>query len=287
MRGSRYDDAPRGNLPAVASHFHAYLARAASRGAVDLIMQAEAIEDFGSANAARRHGTRAALGMPALVLGASYIGFGALIRESSLGLGEGLTSTIAGWALPGQIVLVEILTAGGSILTAGIAVLLTNARLFPMVATLMPILRAAESGKPRLRHYLIAHLIAITGFAIAMQRAPRMTPAQRLPFYEGFAVTLWLSTVIATAAGFFLAGVMPRPVTLGFVFLNPLYFMLVFIADLKHRLRAWALIIGAALGPCLYLLSPEWGLLATGILGGTVAYLIDTARRHRHRGWRQ
>jgi predicted branched-subunit amino acid permease len=151
----------------------------------------------------------------------------------------------------------------------------------------MPILRAAESGKPRLRHYLIAHLIAITGFAIAMQRAPRMAPAQRLSFYEGFAVTLWSTTILATALGFFLAGVMPRPVTLGFVFLNPLYFMLVFVADLKHRLRAWALIIGALLGPSLHLLSADWGLLATGLIAGTIAYCIDAAQRRRHPGWRR
>lgn len=250
-------------------------------------MQTEALEDFGSVRGARRHGALAALGMPGLVLGASYLGFGALIRESRLGLDAGLVSSIAGWALPGQIVLVEIIAAGGSLLSAGLAVLLTNARLLPMVASLMPILRAAESGQPRLRHYLIAHLIAITGFAIAMQRAPRMQPGQRLAFYEGFAITLWSATILATALGFFLAGIMPRPVTLGFVFLNPLYFMLVFIADLKHRLRAWALVMGALLGPCLHLVSADWGLLATGLIAGTTAYLIDATLRRRHPGWRR
>lgn len=250
-------------------------------------MQTDEMEDFGSAGAARRTGASTALGMPCLVLGASYLGFGALIRESHLGLDAGLVSSSAAWALPGQIVLVEVIAGGGGLLSAGLAVLLTNARLLPMVASLMPILRAAESGKPRLRHYLVAHLIAITGFAIAMQRAPRMTPAQRLPFYEGFAATLWLTTICTTALGFVLAGVMPRPVTLGFVFLNPLYFMLVFVADLKHRLRAWALIIGAVLGPCLHLLSADWGLLATGLIAGTAAYLIDAGHRRQPPGPRQ
>jgi predicted branched-subunit amino acid permease len=271
----------------MASHLRRYLAAEASWGLIDRIIQADGMEDFGSTGAARRQGALSALGMPCLVLGASYLGFGALIRESHLGLDAGLISSIAGWALPGQIVLVEVIAAGGSVLSAALAVLLTNARLLPMVASLMPILRAAESGKPRLRHYLIAHLIAITGFAIAMQRAPRMAPAQRLSFYEGFAVTLWSTTILATALGFFLAGVMPRPVTLGFVFLNPLYFMLVFVADLKHRLRAWALIIGALLGPSLHLLSADWGLLATGLIAGTIAYCIDAAQRRRHPGWRR
>ncbi len=242
------------------------------------------VENFGSGAAARMAGARAALGMPGLVLGASYLGFGALVRQTHLDLPQGLTSTIAGWALPGQIALIEVYAAGGTVLSAALAVLLTNARLLPMVASLLPILRGGDTTPPRLRHYLIAHLIAITGFAIAMQRAPGMVPAQRLPFYEGFAVTLWSSTVVATALGFFLAGLVPLPVTLGFVFLNPLYFMLVFVADLKHRLRGWALIFGAILGPILHLIDPEWGLLATGVIAGSLAFLID--KYYRGRGWR-
>ena len=99
--------------------------------------------------------------------------------------------------------------------------------------------------------------------------------------------SLWLTTLSATILGFFLAGLVPLYVTLGFVFLNPLYFMLVFIADLKHRLRALALVFGALLGPALHLIDPEWGLLATGLIGGTAAFLIDTARRRRGREWRR
>jgi predicted branched-subunit amino acid permease len=244
-------------------------------------------EDFGSTAAARRQGALAALAMPAVVLGASYLGFGAFVRQSGLTLPQGVVSSATGWALPGQIALIEIYAVGGTLLSAALAVILTNARLLPMVASLMPVLRAGEAGPPRLRHYLIAHLIAITGFAIAMQRAPQMVPEQRLPFYQGFGVTLWLTTLTATILGFFLAGLVPLYVTLGFVFLNPLYFMLVFVADLKHRLRALALVFGALLGPALHLIDPEWGLLATGLIGGTIAFLIDNARRRRGQGWRR
>lgn len=243
-------------------------------------------DDLGSDAAARRHGIKTAIGMPALVLGASYLGFGALIRQSHLSLAQGLASSATGWALPGQIALVEVYAVGGGVLSAALAVLLTNARLLPMVASLMPVLRAGESGPPRWHHYLIAHLIAITGFAIAMQRAPHMLPERRLPFYQGFAITLWSSTLVATALGFILAGMMPLYVTLGFVFLNPLYFMLVFVADLKHRLRAMALIGGALLGPLLHQLDADWGLLATGLIGGTAAFLFDNWRRRRQSGWR-
>jgi predicted branched-subunit amino acid permease len=230
---------------------------------------------FGSPAAARIAGMRAAMGAPALVLGASYIGFGAFVHQSGLTLFQGLMSTIAGWALPGQIALIEIFAAGGSILAAAIAVGLANARLLPMVLTLLPILRHGDGmAKPRLIHYLSAHFIALTGWAVAMQRTPDMPPDQRLPFFLGFTWVIWSATVLATAVGFFLVGLLPPSVTLGLVFLNPLYFMLLFTADLLRRERGLALVLGAVLGPLFHLVSPDWGLLATGLLGGTLAFMI-------------
>lgn len=231
--------------------------------------------DHGSPKGARRAGMRAAIGTPALVLGASYVGFGAFVHQAGFDLWQGLGSTTLGWALPGQIALVEIFAVGGSLIAAAIAVGLANARLLPMVLTLMPILRQDDpERKPRLAHYLSAHFIALTGWANAMQRCPDMVPSQRLPYFLGFTTVIWLSTVIATAIGFHLVSVLPAPVTLGLVFLNPLYFMLLFVADLARRERGVALVIGAVLGPLFHLVSPDWGLLATGLVGGTLAFLI-------------
>ena len=103
------------------------------------------------------------------MLGASYVGFGAFVHQSGLTFFQGVASSITGWALPGQIALIEIFAAGGSLLAAAIAVGLANARLMPMVVTLMPILREGEAApSPRLIHYLSAHFIALTGWAIAM-----------------------------------------------------------------------------------------------------------------------
>ncbi len=239
-------------------------------------------DDFGSPTAARLGGMRAAIGAPALVLGASYVGFGAFVHQSGLNLIQGLASTITGWALPGQIALIEIFAVGGSILAAAIAVGLANARLLPMVVTLLPILRQGDgAGGPRLIHYLAAHFIALTGWAVAMQRAPDMPPGQRLPFFLGFTSVIWSATVIATAIGFFLVGVLPAPVTLGLVFLNPLYFMLLFIADFARKERGLALGLGAILGPLFHLVSPDWGLMATGLIGGTIAFLVIQRERRR------
>ncbi|WP_374314498.1 AzlC family ABC transporter permease [Dongia sp.] len=253
----------------------AYVAGAMQPPAPDTPESSDWTEDFGSPAKARVSGMRAAIGAPALVLGASYVGFGAFVHQSGLTLFQGLASTTTGWALPGQIAMIEIFAVGGSILAAAIAVGLANARLLPMVVTLLPILRRGDGqAKPRLIHYLSAHFIALTGWAVAMQRAPDMPPDQRLPFFLGFTSVIWSATVLATALGYFLVGILPAPVTLGLVFLNPLYFMLLFTADLVRRERGLALMLGAVMGPLFHLASPDWGLLATGLIGGTLAFLL-------------
>jgi predicted branched-subunit amino acid permease len=90
---------------------------------------------------------------------------------------------------------------------------------------------------------------------------------------------LWSSTLGTTAIGYLLPGLLPASVTLGLVFLNPIYFMLIFAADARARARALALGFGAICGPLLHLVSPEWGLLATGLIAGTLAFAIDERLR--------
>jgi predicted branched-subunit amino acid permease len=214
-----------------------------------------------------------ALGLPAIVLAGAYLGFGSLCRESGLTLWMGLASTATGWALPGQVVLVELYGIGASLLVITVAVAATNARLLPLAVTLMPVLRS--QGTPAWRYYLMAHFVAATSWAISMQRGVTMPRPSRLSFYGGLALTLWLVTLAATAAGFFLATLMPDAVALGLVFINPLYFMLLFVADLRWRARALALGFGALVGPLLQPVAQDWGLLLTGLLAGTAAFLVD------------
>lgn len=230
-------------------------------------------------NPALAAGLRDAIGVPALVIAASFVGFGSLCRESGLSLWLGLVSTATGWALPGQIALVELYAIGASVAVILLAVALTNARLLPMTVVLMPILRAP--GRPRWQYYLAAHFVAVTGWTIAMQRCPAMAHERRLPYFLGFALMLWLATLAATAFGYLLAAHVPEYVTLGLVFLNPIYFMLIFVADFRQPERALALGLGAVVGPPLHLVDPDWGLLATGLLAGTAAFLVILWRRRR------
>jgi predicted branched-subunit amino acid permease len=223
--------------------------------------------------AAIREGVRTALGLPSLVLAGAYVGFGSLCRESGLTIWLGLTSTFTHWALPGQIAMIELASTGASLFVIALAVALTNARLLPMAVTLMPVLR--HQGTPRWRYYLGANFVAATAWAVSMQRCPQLPSQARLSFFVSFGMSLWLVTIAGTAVGFFLAEMLPTSLTLGLIFINPLYFMLLFAVDMQRRARALALIFGAILGPLLQLVAHDWGLLLTGLVGGTAAFLVN------------
>ncbi|MGH6945849.1 MAG: AzlC family ABC transporter permease [Kiloniellales bacterium] len=217
-------------------------------------------------------GVRQATGVPAIVLGASFLGFGALVRQTDLTIWHGLLSTLTGWALPGQVALIELYAVGASLVAIAAAVALTNARLLPMTITLMPLIRGPKV--PRWQYYLAAHLIAVTGWAAAMRDCPRLAVEERLPYFAGFASLLLTVSLAATALGYQLAGLVPATVSLGLVFINPIYFMLLFAADVRDAPRVLALLLGALAGPLLHLVTPDWGLLLTGLIAGSLAFSL-------------
>jgi predicted branched-subunit amino acid permease len=226
-------------------------------------------------------GARGAFGLPLLVLASSFLGFGALVKETGLALWHGLISTATTWALPGQIAMIELYALGAPLLVILLAVTLTSVRLLPMTLALLPILRSP--GRPRWQYYYVAHFIAVTGWSVAMRECPKMPREARLPYFAGFTAVFCTVCMVTTSAGFFLAGMVPLFVTLGLVFLNPIYFMLVFAADVRHPPRVFALFFGALMGPPLHIISADWGLLATGLIAGSAGLgLAQIRERHSH-----
>ena len=220
-----------------------------------------------------------ATGMPALVLFASMVGYGSMAREAGLTLWTAVASTGLTWGLPGQIAMVELYALGAPALAIIAASSAANARFLPMVLSVMPLFNEAL---PRKRwRYAVAHFMSLNPWAAIMRRGPGMTPADRPPYYAGFAGVCITAALLGTGAGFILAGAMSRNVTLTLVFLNPVFFTLVF-ADARGRAAILAVLAGVVAGPLFHLLSPDWGLLLTGAAAGTGAYLFDRALRGRH-----
>jgi predicted branched-subunit amino acid permease len=74
--------------------------------------------------------------------------------------------------------------------------------------------------------------------------------------------------------GYFLAGLVPAPVTLGLVFINPLFFLLTF-TEVKPWINRIAIGLGCVLAPAFTMMDRDSSLLTTGLVAGTIAYLID------------
>lgn len=211
------------------------------------------------------------MGAPVLVLFAGMVGFGAMGRTHGFDAWmTGLTSLLM-FALPGQVVMLEMFISGSSLLAIGFAVTLTSTRFVTMVVTLFPQLHRRDRN-PLL--YLWAHMLAMTAWAVSMREFPRMRPQHRLNYFIGLALPCWLISPLGTVLGYYVAGWVPTPVTLALVFINPLFFLLTF-TDVKPWGNRLAIGLGCLLGPVFFMMDADSSLLLTGLVGGTAAYLID------------
>lgn len=216
-------------------------------------------------------GFRDALGAPMLVLFAGMIGFGAMGHTNGINAWMTGLSSLLMFALPGQVVLLEMLISGSSFLAIAVAVTLTSARFITMTITLFPQL-AKEDRNNKL--YAYVHLLAMTAWAVSMREFPKIEPKYRLSYFLGLGLPCWLISMPGTVLGYFLAGLVPNAVTLALVFINPLFFLLTF-TDVKPWGNRLAIGLGCILGPLFFLLDKDSSLLATGLVAGTLAYVLD------------
>lgn len=223
---------------------------------------------------------REAWGVPAAVLAAGYVGYGALAAENGYSVALAMFATASIWALPGQLILIELHALGASALAIVLAAALSGARFLPATMSLLPVLRHERRG--RLYLYAVAHLVSMTTWAAAMRRCPALPHEQRASYFAGFALVCIAVSVASCPVGFYLSGAFPPLVRLGFVFLTPVYFFVILIGDARTRLAAVALACGALAGPLLHLVAARWSVLLSGLVGGSAAYLI--LRRMRRPG---
>jgi predicted branched-subunit amino acid permease len=101
----------------------------------------------------------------------------------------------------------------------------------------------------------------------------------RLPYQLGLGLAITAVMLAGALAGYALAGSVPAVIAAALLFLTPLYFLLSLIATSRSRMDLVAIAAGCALAPLFFVLAPGIDLLATGIAGGTLAFLLGRARR--------
>jgi predicted branched-subunit amino acid permease len=229
------------------------------------------LKQRGLAMTAFARGLLIAFSVPAFVLFATALGFGALARDSGFTMAHTAFMAATMFALPNQVVLVDQLARGATLAAAALAVTLAAVRLFPMVATLAPAYRGTRR-RPILE-FVAGHFVAITSWIEGNRRLSAVPVDLRLPFHLGMGVSLTIVMLSGSLAGHALAGTVPPLVSAALLFTTPLYFILSLVATSGSRMDLAAVVLGCGLAPALYLLVPDFDLLATGLIGGTAAFL--------------
>jgi predicted branched-subunit amino acid permease len=220
-----------------------------------------------------RLGVRDAFGVRAAVVGAGFIGYGSLAEEYGLSIAHSLFATVAIWALPGQLILIEMHAIGAAAIAIVLASTLSGARFLPMNLSLLPLIRDSRHSSARV--YVIVQLVSMSGWAMVMRRGPDLPSEERVPYLIGFQLTCMGAGAVCAVAGHLLTGALPPLVRVGLVFLAPAYFLVILVGELRTRLAAIAVFCGAVAGPLLYFVNPQWSVIAAGVIGGTAAYLIQ------------
>lgn len=213
---------------------------------------------------------------PGIILFASAAGFGALARDAGFSLWNSLFMMGIFFALPGQVVMIDQMARGASIMASALAVSLTGLRLLPMSVALMPYLRGPKVT--RFQYVIAAHFIAVTAWMEGWRRLPEVPVALRMVHFIGIGSGFVAMTLLGTVFGYAVAGSVSKVLEAVLLFLTPIYFLLSLIATSARLPDTLAIAFGAILGVPLYLWAPGFDLLLAGVLGGTLAHFAAKAR---------
>jgi len=211
-----------------------------------------------------------------LVLFATYLGIGALAHDTHFSLGWVMGSTLLVWAGPAQIILISTLGSGATVVQAAIAVTVSAIRLFPMVVSVLPLLRGP---KTRRRHLVLAaHFIAVTLWVECYRLLPQVPRERRIVFTHGLGCGLLSVCLVATALGYALAANLPPLLAAGILMLTPLAFLLSTARNCKQVSDVLALVLGLALFPLASRLHTGVDILISGMSAGSIAYGVHRWR---------
>ena len=206
----------------------------------------------------------------ALVLFATYLGIGALAHDTHFSLGWVLASTVLVWAGPAQIILISTLGSGATVVQAAVAVTVSAIRLFPMVVSVLPMLRTRQTKR---RHLVFAtHFIAVTLWVECYRLLPLVPRERRIAFVHGLGCGLLIVCMTATTLGYQLAANLPQLFAAAILMLTPLAFLLSTARNCRQISDILALVLGLAFYPAVSMLHTGVDILISGISAGTIAY---------------
>ena len=212
------------------------------------------------------------------VLLGNYVGIGALSHEFGFTLWWMVLSTMLVWAAPAQVILISTLGTA-TLWEVALAVTLSSVRFLPMVAALLPMLRHAGTRQRDL--LLPMHLTAISVWVEGIRLLPTRPRVERVAFYNGLGVGLMSAAVIASAFGFYLAAKLPPLFAATLLFFTPMALLMSSVRNSRTLLDRVAFALGLVIAPIVGAMQIGLDLMWTGLIAGTIAYVVHWTRQAR------
>ncbi len=211
-----------------------------------------------------------------LVMIGTFIGIGALAHAYGFSAWWLTVSTVVVWAGPAQVIMISTLGSGGSMIEMAIAVSLTGIRLFPMVVSVLPLLRGKGT---RTRDLLLpSHFMSVSTWVESLRLLPALPHERRVAFCNGLSCGYMVTAVTAGLVGFYLAAGLPPLLAGGLLFLTPMAFLCTTARSAQQLLDRVALALGLAIEPVLTHFHVGLDLMWTGVGASSVAYLAHRIR---------
>jgi predicted branched-subunit amino acid permease len=215
----------------------------------------------------------------ALVLFATYLGIAALAHDMHFSLAWTLLSTTLVWAGPAQIIVITTLGSGASIVQSAIAVTMSAVRLFPMVVSVLPLMRTPTTKRREL--FFAAHLTAVTLWVECHRFLPQVPRERRIAFVHGLGCGLVSVCLCANTVGYFLAANLTQTLGAAILLLTPLSFLFSTARNSREIADVVALVLGLVLYPLAARMNSGLDILVSGVVAGTIAYGVHFWREAR------
>ena len=207
------------------------------------------------------------------------IPFGLVVGATSVtdhyGIGAAVGLSTIVFAGASQLAVLQALASGGSALVAAVAAWTINLRILLYSASLAPEL-THETTRRRL---LASYFLTDQAYAISISRwkVDHADRTDRLSYYLGAAVTLWVVWQISTVVGALVGAAVPADVPLDFAI------PLVFLVLLVPTLTSLPAVVAAAAGGVAAVAAAELGAgalyIVVGAAVGIAAGALAEARR--------
>jgi predicted branched-subunit amino acid permease len=214
------------------------------------------------------------------VLVGNYVGLGALAYEFGFSGWWMALSTLLIWAAPAQVILISTLT-NATLFEVALAVTLSSVRFLPMVAALLPTMR--RPGVRQRDLLLPMHFTAISVWVEGMRLLPLMPVERRIAFYNGLGLGLMSAALMGGVIGFHLAARLPPLLAAALLFFTPMAILMSSARNSRTLIDGLAFALGLVIGPIMAAQKIGLDLMWTGLLGGTIAYVVHRFREQQRR----